>query len=124
MIERDGIGIRLDQNRFIQQLEDALGSRHRGLQDVEFLAEVLDRPEKALGEHGEGSQNAEAERAGENAVPAGPIDQGDGGEAEKFDRRRKKSLIMVTTPAAKRSLSASTSVVTRVTKRPTGLWSK
>src|SRR6266403_827191 len=92
MIERDGIGIRFDQNRFIQQLEDALGSRHRGLQDVEFLAEVLDRPEKALGEHGEGSQNAEAERAGENAVPAGPIDQGDGGEAEKFDRRIKKSV--------------------------------
>ena len=34
---------------------------------------------------------------------------------------RKKSLIMVTTPAAKRSFRASTSVVTRVIKRPTGL---
>ncbi len=37
---------------------------------------------------------------------------------------RKKSLIIVTTPAAKRSFSASTSVVTRVTRRPTGLRSK
>jgi len=37
---------------------------------------------------------------------------------------RKKSLIMVTTPAANKSFSASTSVVTRVSRRPTGLRSK
>src|SRR5437879_1868771 len=92
MVEGDSIGIRFDQHGLIQQLEDALGGRHRGLEDVEFLAEILDWPEKTLREHREGSKNAEAERAGENAVSAGPIDQGDGGKAEKFDRRIKKSV--------------------------------
>src|SRR6266446_1825183 len=92
MIERDGVGIRFNQHGFIQKLEDALGSRHRGLQDVEFLAEILDRPEKTLRKHREGGQNAEAERTRENTVSAGPIDQGDGGEAEKLDRRIEESV--------------------------------
>ncbi len=35
--------------------------------------------------------------------------------------RRKASLTMATRPEAKRSLRASTSVVTRVTRRPTGV---
>ena len=51
MIERNGVGIRIDGQRLIEQLEDALGGGHGGLQDVEFFAEVLNGPEKALRVH-------------------------------------------------------------------------
>jgi len=57
------------------------------LEDVEFLTKVLNRPEEALRKHGERRENAEGQRAGENTVSTGPLNQGNGGEAEKFDRR-------------------------------------
>ena len=41
-----------------------------------------------------------------------------------MEKSRTKSFSMATTPEAKRSFKASTSVVARVTRRPTGLWSK
>ena len=47
-IEADGLCGGIDGEGLIEQLEDALGSGHGGLQDVEFFAEVLDRAEKAL----------------------------------------------------------------------------
>src|SRR6202022_3788874 len=65
---------------------------HRGLQDVEFLAEVLNRPEKALSEHRERGKNAEGKGAGENTISAGPINQGNRGETEKLDPRVEKSI--------------------------------
>ena len=39
--------------------EDALGSGHGGLQDVEFFAEVLNGPEKALRVLHEGDEHAD-----------------------------------------------------------------
>ena len=39
---------RFDGGRFVEQLEDALGRRHRGLQNVELLRHVADRTEEAL----------------------------------------------------------------------------
>src|SRR6266704_1681665 len=92
MVERNGVGIRFDKHRFIQQFEDALGCRHRGLQDVEFLAEVLNRPEEALRKHGERRENAKSERAGKDSDSTRPKNEGDGGEAEKFDRRIEESV--------------------------------
>src|SRR5438552_7741304 len=92
MVERNGVGIGLDEHRFVEKFEDALGCGHRGLEDVEFFAEVLNRPEKALREHGERGEDAESEPAGENAVSAGPINQGNGGEAKKFDSGVEESI--------------------------------
>jgi hypothetical protein len=41
-------GRRGNRHRFVEQLEDALGGRHRRLHDVELLGHVADRPEEAL----------------------------------------------------------------------------
>src|SRR2546430_11217980 len=71
---------------------DVCSSDLGGLQDVEFLAEVLNRTEKALRKHRECGKNAKGERAGENTVSAGPINQGDSGKAEKFDGRIEESV--------------------------------
>src|SRR4030081_572090 len=87
MVERNSVGIGFDEHGLVQQLEDALGCSHRGLQDVEFLAEVLDRTKETLRKHGERGENPKSEPAGENADTAGPINQGYGREAEKFDCR-------------------------------------
>ena len=83
--EANGLGGGIDGDGLVEQLEDALGSGHGGLQDVEFFAEVLDGAEKARGVHREGGQYAEAQAAGEDAIAAGPVDQGDRDDAEKFD---------------------------------------
>src|SRR5437879_5456226 len=87
MVERNGVGIRIDRNRLIQELEDALGGGHGGLEDVELFAEVLNGAEEALSEHGEGGENAKGEAAGKDANSTGPKDQRDGGEAEEFHGR-------------------------------------
>src|SRR6266851_5823799 len=92
MIERNGVGIRIDRDRLIKELEDALGGGHGGLEDVELFAEVLNRAEEALGEHGEGGENAKSEAAGKDANSTGPKDQRDGGEAEEFDSRIEESV--------------------------------
>src|SRR5258708_23725510 len=62
------------------------------MQVCEFLAEVRDRQEEALRKHGKRGENTESQPTGENPVAAGPIDQGDGGEAEKFDGRIEESV--------------------------------
>ena len=46
--ERDGLGIAGDGDGLVEQAENALGSRHGGLQNVEFFAQVLDGPEETL----------------------------------------------------------------------------
>src|SRR5258707_5787536 len=92
MVERNGVGIRIDRDRLIQELEDALGGGHGRLEDVELFAEVLDGAEEALGEHGEGGENAKGEAAGKDANSTGPKDQRDGGEAEEFDSRIEESV--------------------------------
>src|SRR5207245_7652900 len=85
MVEWNGVGIGFDGNGLVQQFEDALGSGHGGLEDVEFLAEVLDWAEEALGKHGERRENAESESAGKNANSPGPKNQGNSSETEEFD---------------------------------------
>src|SRR5260370_1095270 len=85
--EWNGVGIGFDEDWLVEEFEDGLGSRHGGLEDVEFLAEVLNRAEEALCKHCERRENAKSEPARENANSAGPKDQGDGGEAKKFDGR-------------------------------------
>src|ERR1700740_483454 len=92
MVERNGVGIRFAGHRLVQQFEDALGGGHRRLENVEFLAEVLNGAEETLREHGEGGENAESESAGEDANSAGPKNKGDGGEAQKFDRGIKECV--------------------------------
>ncbi len=92
MIEGNGVGIGFDDYRLVEELENALGGGHRGLKNVEFFAEILNGTEKALGEHSEGGEDAESDAAGKNAVSAGPIDQSDGGEAEKLDGRVEESV--------------------------------
>src|SRR6266567_330325 len=91
-VERDGVRVRFDGYGLIEQFEDAFRSGHGGLEDVEFLAEILNGAEKALGKHGEGGQNTESKRAGKNTIAAGPKNQSNGGEAEKFDGGVKKSV--------------------------------
>ena len=89
-VEADRVGGRCDRRRLVEQFEDALGSGHRGLQDVEFFAEVLNGAEEARGVHREGGEDAEAERAVENAIAAGPVDERGGEDAENFDGGIKK----------------------------------
>src|SRR5260370_39235021 len=71
----------------MQQRGDAFRRRYRGVEDVELLAEVLNRPEEALRKHGERGENAKSERAGQNMDSTRPKNERNGGEAEKFDRR-------------------------------------
>src|SRR5216684_762515 len=92
MVERNGVGIRIDRDRLIQELEDALGGGHGGLENVELFAEVLNGAEEALSEHGEGGENAKGEAAGKDANSTGPKDQGNSGEAEEFDGRIEESV--------------------------------
>ena len=51
----------------VDQLEDALGRRHRGLQNVVFVAEVLYGAEEALRVLDEGNENAESDNVSEDA---------------------------------------------------------
>ena len=81
------IRICVDGDGLVQQLENSFGCGHRRLQDVEFLAQVLDGPEEALGEHGELDQNAEREGVAQNPVSAGPVDERDGRKTQEFHRR-------------------------------------
>src|SRR5258707_1451601 len=53
IFEANGVGRRRNVGGLIEQLENALGSGHGGLQEVEFFAEVLDWAEEARGEHRE-----------------------------------------------------------------------
>src|SRR5438552_14030791 len=92
MVERNGVRVGLDEHRFVEKFEDALGCGHRGLEDVELFAEILNGPEKALREHGERGEDAESDAAGENAVSAGPINQRNRGETEKLDRGIEESV--------------------------------
>jgi hypothetical protein len=85
IFEANGVGRRGNVGGLIEQLENALGSGHGGLQDVEFFAEVLDGAEEARGEHREHRQNAQTEGPGKHAIAAGPVDEGDGSDAENFD---------------------------------------
>src|SRR5947209_4965585 len=55
---------RSNRHGLIEQLENALGGGHSGLQDIELFAEVLDGTEETLRVHHEGKENAEIEPGG------------------------------------------------------------
>ena len=77
--------------RLVEQREDALGGGHGRLQDVEFVAEVLNGLEEALRVLHEGDQHADRDRAGERSQAAVPEDGDDGDDAEKFDGRDRRA---------------------------------
>ena len=82
------LGRRNDRDRLIEQLEDALGSRHRGLQNVEFFAQILNRAEEALRVHHERDEHADFESAGDRAHAAHPVQQRNAAHAEEFNSRK------------------------------------
>src|SRR5271169_875601 len=69
--------IGINRDRLVQQLENAFGSGHCRLQDIEFLAQVLNGTEKSLRVHCKGGKYAQRQGAMENAVAARPINQPD-----------------------------------------------
>ncbi len=71
----------------VEQLEDALAGGHGGLQDVVFVAQVLNGPPEALRILDEHGQHADGDRAGEDAEAATPDDQRNGDGREQFDCR-------------------------------------
>ena len=90
--ERDGVGIGLDGDRLVEKLENALRCSHGGLQDVEFLAEVLNGPEEALGIHCEFDKHADGEGAMKYAITSVPENQSNGGKAQEFHRGVKERV--------------------------------
>jgi len=47
---------------------------------------------KASGKHGELSQDAQTEGAGKHTITAGPVDEGDGSDAQDFNARVEKRI--------------------------------
>ncbi len=80
-------GRRHDLGWGVEQLEDALARRHRRLQDVVLLAEVLDGTEEALRVLHERHQHSQADGVAENLVAAKPHYAGDGDGRQHFDDR-------------------------------------
>jgi len=54
----------------VEELEDALGGGHGGLQDVVFVAEILDGAEETLRVLDEGDEDAKGDGIAEDAVGA------------------------------------------------------
>ena len=69
------------------QLEDALAGGHGRLQDVVFLAQILNGAEEALRVLDEGDEHAERDGTAHNAASADPDHQGDRDGTEYFDHR-------------------------------------
>ena len=103
LVSWDGVCGGDDLGGGVEQVEDALAGSHGGLEDVVFVAELLDGAEEALGVLDEGDEDTEGDGA-EEARSAGeqrmgfqqggvvedggataPEDEGDGGGAEELD---------------------------------------
>ncbi len=69
-----GYGMRGADNlrRRIHQLEDALAGRHRGLQDVVLVAQILDRPPEAQRELREHDEHADGHGGRQCSTPKPP----------------------------------------------------
>src|SRR5208282_5528679 len=74
-------------NSCIEQLEHALSGRHRRLQDVVLLAQILNRTEKPLRVLHERDQHAERRHAPDHIIPPEPDNAGDGNRRQYFDHR-------------------------------------
>src|SRR5215470_13555469 len=77
---------------FIEQLENPFARGHGGLQNVKFFAEVLNRPEEALGPHRVSRQNAKGKSPLQYAHSASPVNQSDRRETQEFHRRIKQRV--------------------------------
>src|SRR5690348_896966 len=78
---------REDVNRRIQQFEDAFTGSHGRLQDVVFVAQVLDGAEESLGVLHESGQHAKSDRIAKRAEAAEVDDHGNGGAGKNFHHR-------------------------------------
>ena len=71
----------------VEQFENALARRHRRLQDVVLLAQVLDGTEEALRILHKRDQYSQADGVAEDLVAAKPHHAGDGDGRQHFDHR-------------------------------------
>src|ERR1035441_4024539 len=92
----DGIGGRDDDGRGVDELEDAFGGSHGRLQDVVFLAEVLNGAEEALRVLDETDEDADGDRS-EEAGDAGRMQAERSTAAEKSRKARRSRLKSWTT---------------------------
>src|SRR5580765_1817379 len=74
-------------NRCIQQLENALAGRHGALQDVVFVAQVLDGTEEALRVLHKSHEHADGYSAAKHAESAEPDHHGNGHARKDFHHR-------------------------------------
>ena len=75
---------RRDRKRLVEKLEDALGSGHGRLQNIEFLAQVLNGPEEALRVKHKCEQHADLNASRNRFESARPIKQCETKHAEEF----------------------------------------
>ena len=76
----------------VHQAEDPLGRRHRALQQVVFLGQVLQRLEEAPGELDERGQNSDRQSLVQHAKAAVPEQRAERHRAEKFHRRKEQRV--------------------------------
>ena len=73
----------------IEQLKNPLRRRHRGLQRVELLRHVADRPEEPARVENERHERAERQRAVQDEAAAVPENQRRRDRRDELDRRQK-----------------------------------
>src|SRR6266487_1312141 len=78
---------RLDLYRRVQQLENAFRRRHRGLEDVELLRHVADRPEEPAGIQQECDQRPDRQRTLQRPAPTEPDDERSRQRTDHLDGR-------------------------------------
>ena len=81
MLGRDDLNLR------VEQFEDAFGRRHRSLEDVVFIAQILDGPEEAMRILHEGHQRAQGGDSAEGLVATEPDHHRDRQRRQDFDHR-------------------------------------
>src|SRR3982751_7132801 len=72
--------------RGVEQCEDSLGARHRRLQDIVFLGQVLKRLEEPAYQLEKGGDSPDAERGGVHPRRPSDYKYGEGDCREKLDR--------------------------------------
>src|SRR5215470_15200104 len=75
IFQSPGVRRRFNRDWLVEQFENPLAGGHRRLQNVEFLAQVLNRPEEALRPQRVRSENAQRYPARQDSESAGPIDK-------------------------------------------------
>ena len=86
-------GSRRDLHVSIQQLENPLRRRHRGLEHVELLRHVADRAEEAARIQQKGDQRPDGQRVLQRPAAAEPDDERGGQRADDFNRRIEHGVV-------------------------------